>query len=157
KATPADHPEEPNAMFSFPPLPWTGARFRWEIREKDGNKCFYKTVDNKLFQRAMTFIGTPELGNYTIQAEVLSEGEAKKLGQKMKIIKMSEVGVVCQRYIVKLMGGKQALQVLSNEERLVEEVPFAWKINEWYVVKARVDVDATTGEGVVRAKAWKKG
>lgn len=155
-ATLIPHPDEKDVKFSYPPLPWTGARFRWEIREKDGNKCFYKTVDNKLFQRAMTFIGTPEMTNYTIQAEVLSDGVTRKIAGKERIVKMSEVGVICNRYIIKLMGGKQAVQVISNEERVAVEAPFAWKPNEWYVLKARVDVDAA-GAGTIRGKAWKKG
>ena len=34
--------------------------------------------------------------------------------------------------------------------------PFHWVPNEWYHLKARVDM-AADGSGVVRGKAWKKG
>jgi len=27
------------AAFAYPPLPWIGARFKFEVREKDGTKC----------------------------------------------------------------------------------------------------------------------
>lgn len=150
-------PDDPAVKFAFPPLPWTGARFRWEIREKDDRKCFYKTVENKLFQRAMTFIGTPEMKDYTIQADILSDGVVRKIGGKDKVIKISEVGVICNRYIVKLMGGMQTLEIDSNYERLTATAPFEWKPNVWYTIKARVDIDAATGAGVVRGKAWKRG
>ncbi|MEI6233758.1 MAG: PQQ-binding-like beta-propeller repeat protein [Planctomycetota bacterium] len=143
---------DPTAKFAYPPLPWIGARFRWEIRELNGIKALYKTVDNKLFQRAMTFVGSPEMSDYTIQADVLSAGEKKKF-----IVKMSEVGVVCQRYIVILKGGSQEIEINSNFERFRVATKFAWTPDTWYTIKARVDIDPATGAGVVRGKAWKKG
>ena len=54
--------EEPT-KFAYPPLPWIGARFKFEVREKDGNKCLTKTVDNSFFRRATVFMGTPEMNN----------------------------------------------------------------------------------------------
>ncbi len=143
---------DPAVKFAYPPLPWIGARFRWEIREKDGVNCLYKTVENKLFQRAMTFISTPEMSNYTVQADVRSDGEKKKF-----IVKMSEVGVINQRYIVILKGGSQELEINSNFERIRMAVPFQWTPDTWYTIKSKVDIDAASGSGVVRAKAWKKG
>src|SRR5688572_33063194 len=58
--------EEPT-KFAYPPLPWIGARFKFEVREKDGNKALVKTIDNKFFQRGTVFFGEPEMKNYTIQ------------------------------------------------------------------------------------------
>ncbi|MGE3309272.1 MAG: PQQ-binding-like beta-propeller repeat protein [Limisphaerales bacterium] len=138
---------EPPTRFSYPPLPWIGARFRFEVRELDGNKVLTKTIDNKFFQRGTSFIGDPSMRNYTVQADVRSEGARRK---------MSEIGVVNQRYIVVLKGNSQELEVNSNQERLKVAVPFRWQPNAWYTLKARVDL-AADGSGVVRAKAWKKG
>lgn len=138
---------EPPTKFAYPPLPWIGARFRFEVRDVDGTKALTKTIDNKLFQRGTAFIGDPEMKNYTIQADVRSEGTRRK---------MSEVGVVNQRYIVALKGNSQELEVNSNQERLKVAVPYRWQPNVWYTLKARVDL-AADGTGVVRAKAWKKG
>jgi outer membrane protein assembly factor BamB len=142
--------EEPTA-FAYPPLPWIGARFKFEVREKDGAKALTKTIDNKFFQRGTVFIGTPEMKNYTVQADVMSEGSRRK---------MSEVGVINQRYAIVLKGNEQKLEVNSNLERLrvpaAEDPPnFKWVANTWYRLKARVDV-ASDGSGVVRAKAWKR-
>src|SRR5207249_6674743 len=70
--------------------------------------------------------------------------------------KMSEVGVINQRYAIVLKGNEQKLEVSSNFERFREGVDFKWQPNVWYRLKSRVDV-ADDGSGVVHAKAWKKG
>jgi outer membrane protein assembly factor BamB len=135
------------AAFAYPPLPWIGARFKFEVREKDGTKCLTKTIDNKFFQRATVFLGAPDAKNYTIQADVMSDGNRRK---------MSEVGIINQRYAIVLKGNDQKLEVSSNFERLREAVDFKWTPNTWYHLKSRVDI-AADGTGVVRAKAWKRG
>jgi outer membrane protein assembly factor BamB len=138
--------EEPT-KFAYPPLPWNGARLRFEVREKDGTKALCKTTENKLLQRGTTFFGHSEMKNYTIEADVLTEGNRRK---------MSEVGVINQRYAIILKGNSQELEINSTQERIKESVPFKWTANAWYHIKARVDV-AADGSGIVRAKAWPKG
>jgi len=133
--------------FAYPPLPWIGARFKFEVREKDGTKCLTKTTDNKFFQRATVFLGTSDAKNYTIEADVMSDGNKRK---------MSEVGILNQRYAIVLKGNDQKLEVSSNFERLREAVDFKWQPQTWYHLQSRVDL-ATDGSGVVRAKAWKRG
>lgn len=137
---------EPPTPFAYPPLPWNAARFKFEVREKDGNKALVKTIDDKRLQRGTVFFNRPELHNYTIEADVLSEGNKRK---------MAEVGLVNQRYLIVLKGNAQQLEVSSNQELLRQSVPFKWSPNEWYHLKARVDV-AKDGTGVVRAKVYKK-
>jgi len=134
------------AAFAYPPLPWIGARFKFEIREKDGSKVLAKTIENKFFQRATVFMGAPDAKNYTIQADVMSEGNRRK---------MSEVGIINQRYAIVLKGNEQKLEINSNLERLRVSGDFKWQPNIWYELKARVDI-APDGTGKVRAKAWKK-
>jgi hypothetical protein len=141
--------EEPTA-FAYPPLPWNSCRFRFEVRQAPGDggtKALCKTIDNKLFQRGQVFINRPELSNYTIEADVMTEGNRRK---------MSEIGLINQRYIIVLKGNFQQIEVNSNQERLKVAAPFAISPNIWYRLKARVDV-AADGSGVVRGKAWKKG
>lgn len=140
------------AAFAYPPLPWIGARFKFEVRDKDGTKCLTKTIDNKFFQRATVFLGAPDAKNYTIEADVMSDGKTR--GET--IIKMSEVGLINQRYAIVLKGNDQKIEVSSNFERLRETAEFKWRPNVWYHLKSRVDI-ANDGSGVVRAKAWKKG
>lgn len=139
-----DHAIEKDQKFAYPPLPWIGARSKWEVREVLGNKVLAKTLDNKIFQRATTFIGTPDMKNYIITADVMSDGNKRR---------MSEVGLINQRYMVILKGNAQELEVNSNLERLRASTPFVIKPGEWYRLMARVDV-ANDGSGVVRVKAW---
>jgi hypothetical protein len=136
-----------NVMFAYPPLPWIGARFKFEIRDLDGNKVLAKTMDNPFFQRATVFIGDPETKDYTIEADVMSEGNKRV---------MSEVGLVNQHYYIVLKGAAKQLEVNSTLELFRHAVPFESSANTWYHLKTRVDV-AADGSGVVRAKVWKKG
>lgn len=142
---PENHPEA-GEEFTYPPLPWIGARFKFEIRENDGDQDFIKTIDNKLFQRGIVFLGHPDMSDYTMEADVMTEGNRRK---------MSEVGFICQRYYVILKGNSGKLQINSNLERIKEETSFRMKPNTWYRLKARVDRNKD-GSGVVRAKAWPK-
>lgn len=143
---------EPATPFAYPPLPWIGARYKFEVREVNGEKALVKTIDNKFFQRGTVFIGDAKMSNYTIQADVMSEGNRRK---------MSEVGLVCQRYLVVLKGNDQKLEISSNLERLrvpgvTDKSNFKWSPNTWYVLKATVETKPD-GSGVVKAKAWPRG
>jgi len=138
---------EAGARFAYPPLPWIGARFKWEVRDLDGNKVLRKTLDRVLFQRATTFIGSPDLSGYTIQADVMTDGNRRT---------KSTIGLINQRYLVALIGNAQKLEVSSNHDRLKVSVPFKWSQGQWYTLKSRVDV-AADGSGMIRAKAWPKG
>jgi outer membrane protein assembly factor BamB len=138
---------EPPTAFAYPPLPWIGARVKFEVREVQGTKALTKTIDNKFFQRAFVFIGDPGLKTYTIQADVMSDGNRRK---------MSDVGVINQRYLAVLKGNEQKLEISSTPELFRFSVPFAWSPNVWYRLQARVDV-APDGSGQVRAKVWKRG
>tara|TARA_R110002096_G_scaffold122929_3_gene266104 strand:- start:18632 stop:20911 length:2280 start_codon:yes stop_codon:yes gene_type:complete len=140
-----DHAE--GFKFSFPPLPWIGARLKWEVRDLDGNKVLAKTLDNILFQRCQSFIGHPDSSNYTIQADLMTDGN-----RRVK----STVGLINQRYNCSLIGNSNLLEVSSNHERVKQSVSFPIKANSWYTLKMRVDLN-DDGSGVVRAKAWEKG
>jgi hypothetical protein len=133
-------------LFSYPPLPWIGARFKFEIRDKDGSKALTKTIENRFFQRATVFFGAPDASNYTIDADVMSDGNKRK---------MSDVGIINQRYLIVLKGNEQHLEINSNLERFRVVQDFKWEVKVWYRLKARVDI-ASDGTGIVRAKVWKK-
>lgn len=141
------HAGEVPVAYEFPPAHWIGARLKWEVRELEGNKVLAKTLDNPFFQRATAFFGHPDDAGYTMQVDILSEGNRRT---------MSSAGLICQRYQIELKGNHQQLGISSNVERLNASAPFAWKAGEWYTLKARVD-SAADGSGVVRARAWKRG
>ena len=144
---PAEQTEgPPGVKFAWPPLPWIGARFKWDIRDLDGNKMLNKTLDRLLFQRTFTFFGDSRMSNYTVAADVMSDGNKRT---------MSNVGVINQRYVINLVGNYKQLEVLSNQDRIKVAVPFPIQPKTWYRIESRVDV-APDGSGVVRAKAWKR-
>ncbi len=135
------------SKFAYPPLPWLKARFSWEIRELDGNKVLAKTLDRLILQRAQTFIQDDSLSNYTMQADVMTDGNRRL---------SSDVGLINQRYQIVLKGNHGELEISSNIERVNQTVKFPVVPKKWYTLKTRVDV-AADGSGIVRAKAWPKG
>jgi outer membrane protein assembly factor BamB len=149
-----DHPTEKGVKFGWPPLAWIGGRFAWEVRQdptNPANKVLAKTIDSANRQRAQTFFGTPDMHDYTVAADVMSDGSVTGSRQLM-----SDVGIINQRYAIALKGNAQQLEVWSNFERVRVDVPFKWSPKSWYRLTARVDV-APDGKTVVRAKAWKRG
>ncbi|MFZ9837333.1 MAG: PQQ-binding-like beta-propeller repeat protein [Opitutaceae bacterium] len=130
----------------FPPLPWLGARVKWHAIEKGGSKVVTNRLDNILFQRTMNFIGPSTLRNYTLEADVMTDGDRRV---------MSSVGLVNQRYLITMVANSRILEVTSNHERVKQSVPFAAQPNTWYRLKTRVDSDGKGG-GWVRAKLWPK-
>ena len=141
------------APWSFPPLPWLGARGRWDIRDEPGlpegqsNKLLAARLDRVILMRSFVILGHPEESGYTLSADVMTDGNRRN---------SSEVGLINQRYIIALKGNAQQLEVSSNHERLNVSVPFPFKIKTWYRLVTRVDVN-DDGSGVVRAKAWPRG
>jgi outer membrane protein assembly factor BamB len=132
---------------NFPPLAWLGARIKWHVIAKDDSKVIANRLDNILFQRTMNFFGDPELKNYVLEADVMTDGNRR--------IK-STVGLVNQRYLITLVGNQNTLEVSSNHERVKQSVKFPIKANTWYHLKTHVKANAD-GTGEVRAKAWPKG
>ena len=132
----------------FPPLPWLGARLKWHVFEKDGQKFVGNRLDSLLFMRTMNFIGGPDMKNYTFEADVMTDGNRRI---------MSNVGLVNQRYLFNMAGNTRVLEVTSTVERFAVQVPFEAGANTWYRLKTRVDRDPSGTGGFVRAKLWPRG
>lgn len=141
------HESSDGISFSYPPLPWLGARMRWQVQAANGNQVAGNTLDRVLFQRAINFIGHKDMSNYTMEAEVMTDGDRRT---------KSNVGLINQRYVFALVGNSQKLEVVSNFDRFRHDVPFAVKTNKWYHLKTSVEV-LDGGIGMIRAKAWAKG
>ena len=141
------HPKEEGVHFAFPPPWWVGAKLKWEVREVDGEKMLAKTIDRALFQRTMTIIGHPKMSNYTAKVDIRSDGNRRS---------MSTAGLVNQRYLFRLKGNHQQLEVSSNMELLRESVKFRWRPKRWYTLETRVDME-DDGTAILRARAWERG
>ena len=135
------------SRFAYPPLPWIGARFKWNVVEIDGTKAMSKTLDRVLFQRATTFIGHPDEKDYVMQADLMTDGNRR--------IK-SDMGLVHQRYAIVLKGNANLLEVSSNHERLKESTRFMIKAKAWYTMQTKVSVD-DKGTAKISVKVWPKG
>ncbi|MGE9271154.1 MAG: PQQ-binding-like beta-propeller repeat protein [Verrucomicrobiales bacterium] len=129
---------------NFPPLPWLGARIKWHVLEKDGSKVIANRLDNVLFQRTTNFFGKADEKDYTLSADVMTDGNRRI---------MSTVGLVNQRYLITLVGNAQILEVSSNHERVKQSVKFQIKPNTWYSLITQVKRHPD-GSGTVLAKAW---
>jgi len=140
-----------NIPYAYPPLPWIGARLKWQVRDDPtnpgNNKVLAKTLDKVLFQRSMIFLGHSTDTGYTIQADVMSDGNRRG---------GSVVGVICQRYIIALDANKNIIEVSSNPNRIAINQPFTFKTQSWYTIKAKV-IENPDGSGVVMGKAWPRG
>jgi hypothetical protein len=115
--------------------------------EKDGSKVFGKSFDRLLFQRGTVFVAPSNLSNYTMQADVCTDGNARS---------KSDIGLINQRYLICLRGNANKLEISSNLERLAQAATFKVSANTWYTLKTRVDVNAD-GSGVVKGKVWPRG
>jgi hypothetical protein len=137
----------PEQLFGFPPAFWLSGRSKWDVRSKDGSQVLARTIDNPLFQRTISLFGDARDTNYTVQADVLVEGNRRG---------MASVGVINQRYLVWLKGNYQQLEVSSNFESLKVGTPFAFEAGRWYTLKSRVDLQPD-GSAIVRARCWPRG
>ena len=133
--------------FAYPPLAWIGARFKFDVRELDGQKVLAKTLDRLIFQRAVLFLGTEDMSNYVLQADVMTDGS-----RRVK----SDIGLINQRYAIVLKGNANLLEISSNFERFVRSVPLKVEAKKWYTLKTQVKQNAD-GTGVVQAKVWERG
>ena len=139
-----NHVASDGISFSYPPLPWLGARMRWQVQDLEGERVAGNTLDRVLFQRAINFVGSWKESDYVVEMDAKVDGNRR--------IK-STIGVINQRYIFALVGNANTLQVVSNYDRFQRSVPFPIKANQWYRIKTQIDIQ-DDGTGLVRAKAW---
>jgi len=136
--------EDMGSDYSHPPSSWLGARMKWEVRELEGNKVFTKTLFNLLFTKARSFIGPAYLKDYTVEADIMSEGNRRV---------MSDVGVINQRYNIALVGNAQVIRVTSNHDRFKQELRYKWSARTWYRIKTKIEKQSD-GSALVRVKVW---
>ena len=143
-----------------PPLTWLGAGGKFAVKEIDGTKALCKVPLVDLYYRARTNFGTPDMANYTLQADVRSG--FKDMGGQVQI---PDPGIINQRYVMMLYGNHQRLQIhvwagalptdMSGSASLNRTIPFKWEPNKWYTMKLRVDQLAD--KAVARGKVWPRG
>jgi outer membrane protein assembly factor BamB len=149
----------PDLPFSFdfedgrdvPPAQWANATGKFAVRDLDGSKVLVKLAENDFAfaKRCRPFFGSPELSNYTIEADVRALERRRQIG---------DVGVVAQRYELVLFGNHQELhlQPWQPETSRTVKIPFKWEKDAWYTIK--LEVQSLDGSKVrARGKVWPKG
>ena len=123
-----NHVASDGISFSYPPLPWLGARMRWQVQNLEGERVAGNTLDRVLFQRAINFVGSWKESDYVVEMDAKVDGNRR--------IK-STIGVINQRYIFALVGNANTLQVVSNYDRFQRSVLFPLKLINGIVLKHR--------------------
>jgi outer membrane protein assembly factor BamB len=112
----------------------------------DKTKALKKLAVNPspLVARAHTFIGTPDLTGYTIEADVMATQVNKEL---------PDVGISANRYIF-MLAGKGDLRLVSWDAlpRIDHTIEYKWKPDTWYHLK--VTTAKQGGKFVARGKVW---
>src|SRR5208282_5496470 len=107
--------------------------------------------DNPLIARGSCFFGTPDMTNYTIQADVMG-GKIDKQGNQG--IWLPDVGVGACRYTLLLAGQLQKLRLVSWDAmpRVDEWIEYPWKPDTMYRLKLSANV--ANGKTTMRGKVW---
>ena len=134
-----------------PPPQWANATNKFVVRDLEGNKVLVKLAENDFAfaKRCRPFFGSPELSNYTIEADVRALERRRQMG---------DIGVVAQRYELVLFGNHQRLELQpwQPETKRTVSIPFKWDKDAWYTIK--LEVQSLDGSKVrARGKVWAKG
>ncbi|MCC9644314.1 PQQ-binding-like beta-propeller repeat protein [Rhodopirellula sp. JC740] len=137
---------------SDPPLSWVGARYRHVIRPVDGSPALVKVNTIPKGARSRAWMGSSDLTNYTIAADVRGDRNNDQL---------PDIGLTAHGYVLDLMGNSQQLQIRSwsPQLRMAQTVDFPWKEGQWYRMKFRAEVQGTGDDAVaiLKGKVWPRG
>jgi outer membrane protein assembly factor BamB len=123
---------------------------------RDNNHVLAKVTNNEnpLIARGSCYFGTPEMTNYTIEADVLG-GKVEKEGTQS--IWMPDLGIGACRYTLLLAGQTQKLRLVSWDAmpRVDEWIDFEWAPQTWYRLKLMASVEGS--KATLRGKVWRYG
>ena len=136
---------------AVPPPQWANATNKFAVRDLEGNKVLVKLAENDFAfaKRCRPFFGSPELSNYTIEADIRAMERRRQMG---------DIGVVAQRYELVLFGNHQELhlQPWQPETKRTVTTPFKFDKDVWYTMKLEVQ-SLDGGKVRARGKVWPKG
>ena len=112
---------------------------------KAGNGVLTKIRTIPKGTRSQSWMGSPDLSDYTIQADVKGFSRNGK---------QPDIGLIAQRYTLDLMGASQQLQIRTWTPQLykAEQTPVSWSPNTWYTLKFKAAMEGD--EAVLRGKVW---
>jgi outer membrane protein assembly factor BamB len=130
------------------PPHWINAARKFVVAELDGEKVLHKAPRARGLNRTTTYMGSSELSDYTIEAEVMGLEQGRR---------KPDIGLVNGGYILDLLGAHQQVQLRSwtSELRMATQSDFSWELGKWYHLKFRVEL---TGEkALLSGKIWPRG
>jgi hypothetical protein len=132
------------------PAGWVHAQGKFLIKKlQDGKNVLAKvtTNSNPMIARGACFLGTPEMTDYTIEADV----QGTKVNDYLP-----DMGVGACRYTLMLAGQTQTLRLVSWDAmpRVDQTISYPWTPGTWYSMKLRAEV--SSGKTVLRCKVWPK-
>jgi outer membrane protein assembly factor BamB len=138
------------------PGSWINCQGKFLIKELDKGKHVLAKVTNNsnaLIARGSCLFGTPDMTDYTIQADVYGGKVPNNSGEPW----MPDVGVGACRYTLYLGGPTQTLRLVSWEAmpRVDETIQHAWKADTWYTLKLMADIKGN--KATLRGKVWPRG
>ncbi len=127
---------------------WVNCQGKFAVAKmKDGTVALKKRNDapSPLVARARTYIGMPDLTDYTIEADM--QGTKRQAD-------MPDMGIAANRYRLALIGNAQQLRLVSWDAlpRIDKSIAFAWKPDVWYSMKLTVEVQGD--KAIARGKVW---
>jgi hypothetical protein len=130
------------------PAGWVNCQGKYVVKKlPDNNHVLAKVTTNSspLIARGSCYISTPDLTDYTIEADVYGTLVGTDL---------PDMGVGACRYTLVLGGNTQTLRLVSWDAmpRVDETVNFEWKEKTWYRMKLTAQV--ASGKTQLFGKVW---
>ena len=130
------------------PMGWPGARGRFAVKDKDGEKVLFKGSANQRSWRTTVYFGDPDAHGYEIQTDFMPTEQKRRL---------PDAGLISHRYTLDAMGNKQTLTMrtwMSEFERFSAEKSVTIDPDVWYTLKFRVEPSTEGGPTKLFGKLW---
>lgn len=130
---------------------WVNTQGKFLIGTDPKGVQVLKKVNDKaspLIARGNAFIGTPEMKDYTVQADV----QCTMIGSDLP-----DMGIVANRYTLILAGNIQKLRLVSWDAlpRVDTTIPFKVQPGVWYTMKLTTDFAGK--QKLIKGKVWERG
>jgi hypothetical protein len=136
------------------PPGWITSKLKAQVTEYEGGKVLRKLADKPSppFARLRCYMMPPIETGHCVQADMLGVSKKNRF--------FPDMGLINSRYLLILTGSSERTRRLrlvswSPVPRIIREIEYPWKGDEWYSVKLSVDI--VDAKGQVRAKVWPRG
>jgi len=132
------------------PMGWPGARGRFSVKDKDGEKVLFKDSTNQRSWRTTVYFGDPDARDYEIQVDFMPTEQRRR---------MPDAGLISHRYTLDAMGNKQTLMLrtwMSEFNRFSAQKNVTIDPDVWYTLKFRVEPSKENGPTKLFGKLWKR-